>query len=41
MAEPSWRRSGSGTGRNGDWFRIRRDGFFIAEVRTSAELGGS
>lgn len=29
----------TGTGRDGRWFRVTRDGFFIAEVRTCAELG--
>lgn len=29
----------TGTGRDGQWFRIKHNGFFYAEVRTCAELG--
>jgi hypothetical protein len=26
--------------RDGEWLRVHRDGFFVAEVRTVAELAG-
>jgi hypothetical protein len=34
------RLSCTGTGRDGDWLRVKRHGYYVGEVRTVGEVAG-